>query len=100
MKLDDIKLDKRIRYFMSKSLMTQKQQLISHAIDEQKEISFQYVKFSGEVNQRHIRPQMVEIMYYQDRPFRGVRGVCLEQKEIRNFHVGRMFEVEIVDSST
>ena len=68
-KKTDIMLDKRIRWFMGKALLKQKQELIAEAIKKQKSISFQYVKADGSVSFRTITPEVMEEMVHKHTPY-------------------------------
>jgi len=68
-KKTDIMLDKRIRWFMGKALLSQKQELIAEAIKKQKSISFQYVKGDGSVSFRTITPEIMEEMVHKHTPY-------------------------------
>ena len=65
----DIRIDKRIMYYMGRALMQQKQDLIGDAIEQGKDIVFHYVKFSGETTVRQITPHRLEMMEYRGRDF-------------------------------
>lgn len=86
-------LDKRIRWFMGKALLEQKQEIIRKAIEEQKSISFQYIKGDGSVTLRTINPEVMEEMVHKHTPYPGVSGICHLRNAKRVFHVGRMFEL-------
>jgi len=92
----DIYLDSRIRDYMWNALMQQKHSLLNDAISRNTSVRFQYIKFSGQVTERVIKPRKVEIMEYEWNDFLGVIWFCLLSNEERFFHIGRIFELEII----
>lgn len=92
----DIRIDVRIRHFMWKQLMLQYRELFDQAIVEEEYVSLTYVKFDGESTQRTILPLEVWEMTYQWRTFPWVKWFCELRQQERIFHLGRMYEVEVV----
>gem|GEM_PF-3087679 len=61
----DVKIDKRVLWFMGKALIQQKVDMINYAIEQEREVEFTYIKSETEVSRRKIIPQMVDKAQYK-----------------------------------
>lgn len=68
---------------------------IQKAIEENSLIRITYLKTNDQKSRRTIKPLMVGEMIYLDKPFIGVEAYCSKRKEVRNFRVDRILEMEI-----
>lgn len=74
--------------------LTQYQQLLSRAMAAQGWVSFSYQNASGEVSQRTLAPQELEVLSGN----LVVRGLCQASGQTRSFRVSRMKDLRPVDS--
>lgn len=93
----DIKADKRVLIFMWKVLNQQKKLFIKYALENDKNIKFQYIKFNWEISNRIVKPLKVENWNYNWYDFESFNWFCFLRNEERNFNIDKMHEVEICE---
>ncbi len=91
----DIKVDKRITYFMSKALRPQKKDMIKYAYENNKNITFWYLKYNQEISQRTIKLIDFWLDNYNWYDYFFVKGYCYLRDQNRVFNIDKMYELEV-----
>src|SRR3989339_826651 len=86
------------QYGLSEKLcsLDDKVAIITKAIEEKNRIEVLYLKAQDVKSKRVIEPLEVGEMYYNEKPFLGIRAFCHHRQEERVFRVDRILEMRVV----
>ncbi len=74
----------------------EKMELIKNAIKNKKKIEITYLKKTDEKSKRILEPYEVGELEYDGHKFLGVSGLDSKSKEVRNFKLDRILDIEII----
>jgi len=85
----------KYQYKLSNEKMSveQKVEMIKDAIKNKSRLEIIYLKSKDEKSKRIIEPHFVGELVYSNKPYLGVEAYCLSRKEMRNFRVDRILEM-------
>ncbi len=92
----DVKIDKRVLWFMGKALIQQKVDMINYAIEQEREIEFTYIKFGWEVTKRTIIPQLVDKAQYKWYDFMALQAFDQEENKAKLFSINKMYDIKLL----
>lgn len=93
----DIRVDKRVLYFMGDVLRQQKKRLIKEAMKKDGKVKFNYIKSSGEVSTRTVSPDSVGQESYNGYEFDALKWHCHLREAHRTFNLKKIFDLSLID---